>query len=190
MKRLQNKTNVDAPSIDWPFGDLNDDSGANDGTPVDKELITDIQQTFEKIFDASGLTANGLPDNATNGFQLYEALREVIKPYDVIQGFIDDAGFTETLNETGETITFNRVGNGDYELNITNNAYTADKTGVLIAGDIAEQGATDFKLLGAKVVSTSKIRVTYMTCFFTTTNTLAGTNINDKRYIEIRIDRP
>ena len=75
MKLLQNKTNVVAPDAVYPFGDLKDDTGSNDGTPADRELVTDIHQFFEKLFDESGLTANGLPDNVTNGFQLHEAFK-------------------------------------------------------------------------------------------------------------------
>jgi len=75
MKLLENKTNVDAPTTAYPFGELKNDTGTNDGTPVDQELLGDSMQFFEKVFNESGLTANGLPDNETNGFQLYEALR-------------------------------------------------------------------------------------------------------------------
>ena len=55
MKLLQNKTNVVAPDAVYPFGDLKDDTGSNDGTPADRELVTDIHQFFEKLFDESGL---------------------------------------------------------------------------------------------------------------------------------------
>jgi len=74
MKLLQDKTNVDAPDATWPFGDLNDNSGSNDGTPVNKELLTDVLQLMEKLMDEAGITANGDPDNDANGWQLFEAL--------------------------------------------------------------------------------------------------------------------
>jgi len=77
MKRLENKTNVAAPDAEFPYGDVKDNTGSNNGTPVNRDLVGDLFQLLEKMFDYSGLTANGLPDNETNGFQLFEAFRLV-----------------------------------------------------------------------------------------------------------------
>lgn len=74
MKLLENKVNIITPNADYPFGAIQDDNGTGNGTPVDTELLGDYTQFFSKLFDESGITANGLPDNETNGFQLYEAL--------------------------------------------------------------------------------------------------------------------
>jgi hypothetical protein len=79
MKRLQTKPNTIAPDADYPYGDIKNDTGIDDGTPVDRDVYADFHQFFEKMFDESGLTANNLPDNATNGFQLYQAMLENIK---------------------------------------------------------------------------------------------------------------
>lgn len=73
MKRLQNKTNVLAPNANFPYGNIRDIAGVVQGTPVDVETYADFHQFFERMFALSGLTANGLPDNATNGFQLFES---------------------------------------------------------------------------------------------------------------------
>lgn len=79
MKRLQNKTNVQAPDSDYPYGAIKNNTGSNNGTPVNLDTYGDFHQFFEKVFAESGLVANGLPDNATNGFQLYDAMIKAIK---------------------------------------------------------------------------------------------------------------
>jgi hypothetical protein len=79
MRLLQNKTNVDAPDDDYPFGRARNNPGNRTGTPVDEELVGDILQFFEKMFNASGLVANELPDNDYTGFQLFEAFDAYIQ---------------------------------------------------------------------------------------------------------------
>lgn len=74
-RKLQDQVNVVAPSADYPFGRIKNDTGSRDGTPVNEELYGDIHQFFAKLLNAAGLTANGLPDNTTNGFQLFTALQ-------------------------------------------------------------------------------------------------------------------
>lgn len=75
MKLLENKPNSIAASATYPYGNMKDDTGAGDGSNADTEFMTDYVQFFEKLFDESGLSANGLPDNFDNDFQLYDALR-------------------------------------------------------------------------------------------------------------------
>jgi hypothetical protein len=91
MKRLQNKTNVTAPNAQFPYGAVKDNTGTNNGTPVNVDTYGDMHQFFEKLFAESGLPANGLPDDATNGFQLYQALitaGNYAFAQDVIKGLI------------------------------------------------------------------------------------------------------
>ena len=76
--KLENKTNVEAPSSTYPYGAIKDDTGAFDGTPVDVQVYGDIHQFFAKLLDASGVIANDLPDNFDNSFQYFEALYAVI----------------------------------------------------------------------------------------------------------------
>lgn len=95
MKRLQNKTNVTAPNAQFPYGAVKDNTGTNNGTPVNVDTYGDMHQFFEKLFAESGLTANGLPDDATNGFQLYQALitaGNYAFAQDIIKGLI--GGYT------------------------------------------------------------------------------------------------
>lgn len=92
MKALQDKTNVTAPDATWPYGDLNDNPGDNSGTPVNKELLTDVLQLMEKIIDEAGITPNGNPDNDANGWQLYEALVSGGRKYWVYTALITQSG--------------------------------------------------------------------------------------------------
>ena len=79
-KDLQNKTNVLPPNGDFPSGDIINDSGVGDGTPVTKNVYGDFHQFFAKLLrDATtaptvNFVTNDLFDNTSNGFQLNEAL--------------------------------------------------------------------------------------------------------------------
>lgn len=96
--KLENKTNVLAPNATYPYGNIKDNSGANDGTPVNTQVYGDIHQFFARLLALSGIVANGLPDNATNGFQYYEALQANIQSY--VDALVDAApGALDTLNE-------------------------------------------------------------------------------------------
>ena len=74
---LQNQTNVIAPTSDYPSGRIKDDTGSNDGTPVDESLYGDIHQFFAKILREANIEPNGLPDNVSNGFQLFNAFYDL-----------------------------------------------------------------------------------------------------------------
>ncbi|OJV51652.1 MAG: hypothetical protein BGO31_00160 [Bacteroidetes bacterium 43-16] len=77
MIKLENKANVMPPDADYPYGAIKNDTGTGDGTPVDVQVYGDIHQFFARLFAISGLTSNGLPDNLTNGFQLYDAFEKL-----------------------------------------------------------------------------------------------------------------
>ena len=66
--------NYTAPSGTYPYGQIKDDTGSNDGTPVNVLTNGDIQQFFQRMLQTSGITVNNLPDNLDNGFQLFESL--------------------------------------------------------------------------------------------------------------------
>ena len=73
MIPLKDKPNVEAVSVTYPYASIKDDTGADDGTPVDRLVYSDMHQFFERLMALTGLTPNGLPDNAANGFQLMTA---------------------------------------------------------------------------------------------------------------------
>jgi hypothetical protein len=74
MIKLQNKPNVQAPDATYPFGKSTDNTGTNNGFPLNSATLEDYHQFFAKMFDQSTLVANNLPDNAVNGFQMMQAL--------------------------------------------------------------------------------------------------------------------
>lgn len=71
---IENYPNVTTPDSDFPNGNLIDDTGADDGTPVDKEVYADTHQVLAKLLRIAGITASGLPENEYTGFQYIEAM--------------------------------------------------------------------------------------------------------------------
>lgn len=71
--KISNFTNPVAPSADYPWGDVADRSGSA-GTRVNRTMLTDMLQFFQKLMDDAGITPNELSDNNTNGYQLVQAL--------------------------------------------------------------------------------------------------------------------
>jgi hypothetical protein len=108
MKRLQDKANVDAPSTAYPYGKQRNKIGVTPGTRWDVEQANDVYQLMEKMFDVSGLTANGQPDNATDGFQLFDALLRSVVGFKRYEGVIFQSG---TAAPTVNLIGFNEIGN-------------------------------------------------------------------------------
>jgi hypothetical protein len=73
---ITDKPNTIAPTGPYPYGQIRDNiPSVQSGTPVNKLVMEDYIQFFHKLFAASGLTYNDLPDNQTNGWQFYEALQ-------------------------------------------------------------------------------------------------------------------
>lgn len=149
MIKTINKTNPIPAGGDYPYGDVKNDGGSNDGTPVDRELMADYVQFFERMMASSGITINDLPDNSLNGFQLYEALLAVSKPrpYKVHSALISQvAGAAPTEDAILETelsgaIVWARTGVGTYTGTLAGE-WTALKTWFKPPNDI---------LLGAEV---------------------------------------
>lgn len=104
--KLEDKTNVVAPDAAFPFGDLKDNSGSNDGVPVNRAVLSDYLQFFAKMLDASGVVANGLLDNETNDFQYFEALIANIRATAAStteKGTVERATQTEVTTGTDNT---------------------------------------------------------------------------------------
>jgi hypothetical protein len=126
MKLLQNNTRAGAPDADYPFGYIVDEDGSNNGTFIDSNFLNDLWQLKEKMFDQSGITANGLPDNQTNGFQLFEAFMKVLKPYKMATISVTQTGTNAPViteigpNDIG-TITGEYTTTGSYKLVSTGN---------------------------------------------------------------------
>jgi hypothetical protein len=78
--KLTNKLNTAPVSGAYPYGNIKDRVGAVPGTAVNTVNHADFHQFFEKLMDESGLVHNNLPDNETNGYQLFQALVKIITP--------------------------------------------------------------------------------------------------------------
>ena len=77
--KILDKPNTEGISYDYPYGNIKDNPGDNTGTPVNKLVYADFHQFFAKMMDDAGISYNGLPDNATDGFQYWLALVKVIE---------------------------------------------------------------------------------------------------------------
>jgi hypothetical protein len=76
---LSSKPNTVAPGGAYPFGDIRDDDGSSNGTPVNTEVYGDFHQFFASLMFAVSATYNGLRENATNGFQYLTALASYVR---------------------------------------------------------------------------------------------------------------
>jgi hypothetical protein len=74
MIPILNKTNIDPADSEYPFGNIRDKTTLESGTPVNVETYSDMHQFFMKMIAESNIVPNNLPDNAYNGWQLWEAL--------------------------------------------------------------------------------------------------------------------
>lgn len=99
--KLEDKQNVQAPDSDYPYGNIKDDTGAGDGTPVNVAVYGDFHQFFARMFALSGLTFNGLPDNDYSGFQYIEAANKLWKSY---------IGVLTLSADTTELLTYANIG--------------------------------------------------------------------------------
>lgn len=82
---LQNMANIESPDSDFPNGNIKDDTGANDGTPANKQTVADIYQFFAKLMRLASITPNGLPDSEYNGFQYVQAVKKLFGRNGAIQ---------------------------------------------------------------------------------------------------------
>src|ERR1035437_6765884 len=73
---VQNFPNIDTTDpADYPNGCQKDDPAGIVGTPYNKLTNNDYVATWDKILRYANIGANGLPDNETNGYQYFEALK-------------------------------------------------------------------------------------------------------------------
>lgn len=147
MILLENKANSVAPGGDYDYGRMQDRASGVQGSEMNTEFHGDASQFFERIMALSGITANGLPDNNTNGFQLVDAIIRVIRPYKVYNALISQTGTSvPTVQILGDnqigTIIWTRTAAGTYrgtlsgafdnlktwfylaDLGVTNSAFT------------------------------------------------------------------
>lgn len=127
-RSIQQKTRTVAPGGDYTsFGRIKDDTGSNDGTPVDVEVYNDFHEFFDYLMQLAGVTPNGLADNDTNGFQLVESL------FKFAQRQQAPSSFSDTYGTGSKNITLTGDYSGNYAFKVGQNVrYTnADDTSYL-----------------------------------------------------------
>lgn len=80
-RKLSDKPNVIAPVAPYPYGRIKDDTGSNNGTPVDEEVYGDLHQFFERMMALASVTFNGNPENSTDGFQYNIAFEKLVRMF-------------------------------------------------------------------------------------------------------------
>jgi hypothetical protein len=129
---IANYPNITAASAAYPNGQIKDDPS---GTPVNVLTNGDLQITFDKILREAGVTPNGLPDNETNGYEIFEALQKVAKRYDSyvarLTATASGAPVVTFLSESdlSAAIVWARTGTGQYTGTLVG-AFPATKTQV------------------------------------------------------------
>jgi hypothetical protein len=104
----------DQPNIDksnlpaYPNGQIQDNDGTDNGTPVARVVFSDIFEFFDKLMRLAGLGYSGTFDNEQNGYQLIKALMNFAGKNDYIQELGSSAGVL-TLPVKIETLGIGEV---------------------------------------------------------------------------------
>lgn len=80
--KFTSKTPIKAADSTWEYGAIQDATSNQDGTPVDRKTYNDALTFFSKLMDEAGITPNDLFDNATNGYQLWDAFIRHVYPFE------------------------------------------------------------------------------------------------------------
>lgn len=90
MRNLKDRTNVDAPDLEFPYGRTRNEitDGDGTGTKGTEELLQDLLVFPQKLMDDAGITPNELPENETDGYQLMQALEEKVRTTANISGLV------------------------------------------------------------------------------------------------------
>lgn len=97
MRQLNAVPNIDAGDSTYPPGRIRDDNSPTEvGTPVTEVLYGDLLQAIHKLIRMAGITYNDVPENETNGFQLIEALRYLVRN---VSASLTEKGVAELAND-------------------------------------------------------------------------------------------
>lgn len=66
---------------DYPEGDIADKTISTSGTKINRTSNADIHQFFVRLRELASILANGLPDNAYNGYQNIEAATKIFRRF-------------------------------------------------------------------------------------------------------------
>ncbi len=119
MRKLENIPNTDPPDSNYKKGRIRNKTGLVIGTPIIEQLYGDIVEFIHKLVSISGITENDLPDNETNGHQVFEAFGKSLSSvfnfkYEnlILYKILDDSFISSTdvsityLNETDFVIAY------------------------------------------------------------------------------------
>lgn len=98
MKTLAQQTFVKEVSAAHPFGAIINETDTNDGTPVVREVYNDHLVNHYKLLQKTGIVANGLEDNETNGYQIIEALEKLPNKLNDIEQILTKSGSVWSIN--------------------------------------------------------------------------------------------
>lgn len=152
-RSIQQKTNTDAATGTYPYGNIRDNDGSNNGTPVNVETYGDFHQFFEALMADAGITFNGLPDNLTNGFQLYLAFVAAVRNKQATTTALGTAEIATDAEVQAGTDTERMV----TPANLVSRTATETRTGI---AEIATQtemntGSDDARMVTALKIKTS-----------------------------------
>lgn len=103
-RQLSTFPNVDnSDPVNYPYGRVKNNTGGNNGTPVNELTTGDWWQFFAVLLDAASFTPNGLPDNNTDGFQLFNALVAIIQLEILVTNATESAAGSAELATQAET---------------------------------------------------------------------------------------
>ena len=186
--RIKNKLNTHPEDSEYPYGDIRDNDGSNNGTLVNRRNHADFHQFFARMMGEAirnakdGFDYNDVPDNAYDGFQFYEALLRT-KPYKyyiatVAQIGTNDPTLTVFENNIG-AIVASRAGVGTYQLTLAG-AFTSGRVHLAIHNGLP-QGSN------GTTVSIARTNANIITIYsYDTSNTLDDGILTDVSF-EIRI---
>lgn len=153
-KGLENLTNIVPPSTNYPYGNIRDNNGSGNGTPLDQISHADYHQTFRKWLEMAGITPNNLPDNVANGFQYVQALEYLYRRVKGTLNFPTNSTTTLGVSDVRSLIYVN--GNTSTKsFNLPNGANLKDGDSFIFFNYTNQicivQSGTDFVLGGSDV---------------------------------------
>jgi hypothetical protein len=148
---ITDKPNTEAPSTPYPYGNIRDNDGTNNGTPVNKLVYADFHQFFARLMAVTSTAYNGLVENVTNGFQYISAL----------DAFVRNTFATTGARGTVEIATQPEVDAGTdqervitpFSMNATDTLVHNVTTGVRLATKVIEIGDWDMDTNATKAVA-------------------------------------
>ena len=144
---------VIAPGGANPYGDIKNNPS---GTLVDHNMLHDVIIFTQRLMALNGVVPNGLPDNGTNGFQIYTALTNAIASY------VDLGSWTNITLATGWTATAQTP------------QYRVDSSGRVYLRGAATAGGTATATFTTLPVGARPTQSMYIPCFANISGTTAS----------------